>query len=93
MGASQSSSKGSSSSHWEASPAGGAAQRKISDSGYDVTPLTQDELKKYSAGLTPFQKYVLIDFFECFFPSTTVKLFLLQLFIHRVARVKQAFCF
>ena len=39
------------------SPPGGAAERKISKSGYDITPLTQDEIKKLSLSLTPFQRY------------------------------------
>jgi methionine-R-sulfoxide reductase len=43
---------------WRPSPSGGVAERKISSSGFDITPLTPEELKKYSAGLTSFQKEV-----------------------------------
>jgi peptide-methionine (R)-S-oxide reductase len=40
------------------SSSSGVQQRKISKSGYDITPLTTEELQKYSAGLTAFQKEV-----------------------------------
>ena len=51
---------GSKQSHgpWHPSPPGGPTERKISKSGYDITPLTEDEIKKYSAQLTPFQRDV-----------------------------------
>ena len=41
---------------WKPSPSGGVAERKFSKAGYDITPLTQEEIKRYSAQLTPFQR-------------------------------------
>jgi len=50
-GASKSSSEG-----WQPSPTGGTTERKVSKSGYDITPLTEEERKRSSASLTDFQR-------------------------------------
>ncbi|KAK9837804.1 hypothetical protein WJX74_005459 [Apatococcus lobatus] len=44
--------------HWAASPAGGAAQRKLSQAGYDVTPLTHEEQQAAAAQLSDHQRHV-----------------------------------
>lgn len=43
---------------WQPSPPGGATERKISKSGYDITPLKKEDVQRYSAALTPFQRLV-----------------------------------
>ena len=43
---------------WHPSPPSGAAPRKISKAGFDVTPLSEEERQRYAEGLTDFQKYV-----------------------------------
>jgi len=47
---------GASKTEWRHSPSEGAAQRKFSKSGYDVTPLTPQEIDTAAKSLTPFQK-------------------------------------
>ncbi|KAK9861777.1 hypothetical protein WJX84_007483 [Apatococcus fuscideae] len=44
--------------HWSASPAGGAAERRLSQSGYDITPLTKEEQQAAAAQLTDHQRHV-----------------------------------
>lgn len=54
----QDSGMGSSSSKQEWQPsAEGTSTRKISKSGYDITPMTAEERKKAAASLTDFQRY------------------------------------
>lgn len=44
---------------WQPSPSGSAStEKRISKSGYDITPLTKEEIQRYSAQLTPFQRDV-----------------------------------
>ncbi|KAG2498134.1 hypothetical protein HYH03_003892 [Edaphochlamys debaryana] len=47
------------SKHWE--PREGSTPRKISRSGYDVTPLTKEERDERAAALTPFEQYVVLQ--------------------------------
>ena len=41
---------------WRPSPEGGAAERRLSKAGYDITPLMQSDIKRLAASLTPFQR-------------------------------------
>lgn len=41
---------------WRPSPAAGPKEKVVSKSGFDVTPLTQDQREKEAAGLSDFQR-------------------------------------
>jgi peptide-methionine (R)-S-oxide reductase len=47
--------------HWRPSPSDGAIQRRVSKSGYDITPLTEAQRQEAARYLNPFQRQVVFN--------------------------------